>query len=102
MSGASAPAAGYMFASRLNASFTVGCSLVCEGGQTGPACTSERSRREALRVLHPQLAGDELGQQRVAQAGERAGFVGACQHTLKDRLDAAFECLQHMRGREDN
>jgi hypothetical protein len=30
---------------------------------------------EWLPVLHPQLAGDGLGQQRVAQDGENAGFA---------------------------
>jgi hypothetical protein len=40
-----------------------------------------RPFKELLRILHPQLAGDELGQQGVAQGGEGAG--GSSKNGLK-------------------
>lgn len=51
-------------------------------------------RDEPLGVLDPQLAGDELGQQRVAQGGESAGFASAVESPRQDRVSRAFEPAQ--------
>ena len=45
-------------------------------------------------ILHPQLAGDELWKQRVAQGGEGARLFIALVNTLKDGADMLVVFLQ--------
>src|SRR5690606_12431654 len=42
-------------------------------------------------VLHPQLAGDELRQQRVAQGGEGGGFLRQSFNSAINRFDHSVE-----------
>src|SRR5690606_15240950 len=62
---------------------------------------SRRGRDQALGVLHPQLAGDELGEEAVAERGEGAGlYVG--QLTLPFGVHGeGIECT-YQRGWRNN
>ena len=53
-------------------------------------------RDEALRVLHPQPAGNELREERVAQGGESAGFALVLSAPRKQQRDGTRECRDYV------
>src|SRR5437867_4027637 len=59
---------------------------VLRGGVYLP-CSSYSFPKYLRRGWEPQLAGEKLGQQRVAQAGEGAGFLRSCEDSAKQRRD---------------
>jgi len=64
-----------------------------EGIHTAP---SPRVPGVELHILHPQLAGDELGQQCITHGGEGAGFSGTLDYVPKEGPRQLFKRLHDI------